>query len=260
MRCTAILTALATLAAAPAVRATPTALPDEDLGGVWGQALLSLSNTQLGGLDFSRLTIGGDLRLSANFTQLRLGEYAYTERNGTGADIDLGVLRFGRSDAGEAARTVTLTNPYLEFVWSGSGATRQVVGMRLGAEGVSGAIGLQMNSVSGSLLIDAGAAGTIDSRHDPLGGKRWDGSGCTVASDCPLSLSQIGALQAGNADGASRDFFLSVLRQAVVFPTVGSAPSAPDAALAGFWLNWRDRLSAINTSGSVPPNTAKTGP
>jgi hypothetical protein len=30
-----------------------------------------------------------------------------------------------------------------------------------------------MNAVSGSLAIDAGASGTVDSRNDTLGGTRW---------------------------------------------------------------------------------------
>lgn len=241
------------------VHAQPAALDDRDLGEVWGQALISLTNTEVGALQFTRLRLDADLQLSANFTRLRLGEYAYASRNGTGADIDLGALRFGRSDAGDAARTVTLTNPYLEFVWSGSGSSREVVGMRLGAEGVAGAVGLQMNSVSGSLRIDAGALGVVDSRNDPLGGKRWDGTSCSAGSSCPLALSLIGGVQAGNADGPSRDFFVSVLKQAVAFPTVGTGP-ATDTAQAGFWLNWRDRLAALTTNGTTPPNTGKTGP
>ena len=29
---------------------------------------------------------------------------------------------------------------------------------------------------------------------------------------------------------------------------------------AGFWMNWTDRLNAINTTGTVPPNVPKIGP
>jgi hypothetical protein len=113
-----------------------------------------------------------------------------------------------------------------------------------------------MNAISGSLRIDT-AAGAIDSHNDPLGGKRWDGTACKVGQICPFNLNQIGGVTAGNADGASRDFFLSVLKQAVQFPTLNTAVGAPDVAQAGIWLNWRDRLSAINTTGTLPPNAGK---
>ena len=34
----------------------------------------------------------------------------------------------------------------------------------------------------------------------------------------------------------------------------------PATAQAGFWLNWTDRLNALNTTGLVPPNVPKIGP
>ncbi len=248
--------ALLCAAGCASVHAQGRALDDSALAGVWGQALLNLSNTSLNGLDFTRISLDADILLSANFTSIKLGETTYAPRNGTGFDIDIGTLRFGRSDAGDAKRTVAITNPYLEFVWSGTGASREVLGMRLGFGGISGDIGMQLNSVSGSLLINAGSAGTIDSRNDTLGGKRWDGS-CATASACTLLLSQVGAVTAGNLDGPSRDLFLSVLKQAVVFPTLPGSTGTTDAAQAGFWLNWRDRLTAANTTGAVPANTGK---
>jgi len=231
-------------------------LSDDELGGVWGQALISLTNSSYDGLDFSRLTLDSTIQLSATLNGLRLGEYT---RNGTaGSDIDLGTLRFGRSDATEAQRTVTIVDPYFEFIYknSSNAATREVVGLRLGFGSISGDIGLTMNSVSGNLLIDAGSAGTVSSANSSTGGVRWDGS----CASCTLLLSQIGAVRAGNSSGASRDFFISLLKQSVNFAAASADLAAPATAQAGFWLNWTDRLSALNTTGVVPPNVAKVGP
>jgi len=246
---------LGVLVCGPALAAEP--LDDAALSDTWGQALLSLATTNYQGMDFTRLTLGADISLSANFNGLRLGEYAWSPRNATGADIDIGTLRFGRSDGTAAQRTVSITDPYFEFVTSGSGSSQQVVGMRFGFGGISGDVGTTMNVVSGSLLIDAGAAGTVDSRNDTLGGKRWDGTTCVSSASCTLALSQIGGLHAGTADGASRDFFLAIQNQAVNYPSLVAGLAAPDTAQAGVWLNWRDRLSALNTTGTVPPNTGK---
>ncbi|HJV62541.1 MAG TPA: hypothetical protein VJ743_16465 [Albitalea sp.] len=233
-------------------------MSDTELSEVSGQALLNLTNTSLNGLDFTRITLGADITLSANLSNVRLGEYSYAARNGTGADIDIGLLRFGRSDGTEAQRLVNISDPYFEFVYKNSAdpATREVVGMRLGFGSIQGDLGVQLNAISGSLLINAGAAGTIDSHNDTLGGKRWDGSTCG-ATACAVTLSQLGNLVAGDANGPSRDFFISVLKQAVLFPSANAALAAPDKALEGFWLNWRDRVYAPSVNLPAPPNLPK---
>jgi hypothetical protein len=248
---------VAVLGLAGGAHAQGVALDDEALSLVHGQALFQLTNTSLNGLDFTRITLGADLQLNANLTHVRLGEYSHGARNGTGADIDLGALRFGRSDGTDAQRLVKITDPYFEFVYRnvGTSSTREVLGMRLGFGGIQGDIGVMFNSVSGSLLIDAGAAGSIDSHNDPLGGKRWDGSSCADGSACALNLAQLGLLRAGDANGPSRDFFISVLRQPVLFPAVNGLSSDP--AMAGFWLNWRDRLVALGLNVPMPPNLPK---
>lgn len=242
--------------AAGAAQAQLAPLPDAELARVWGQAMVTVSNTSLYGLDFSRLTLNADLKLSANFSNLRLGEYAYSPRHGSGADIDISRLQLGRSDLGDMQRTVALSNPFFELVYAraGSASEREIVGMRLGFEGVSGAFGLRASHISGSLAIVDGQSGALlDSRQDLLGGKRWDGSTCGALA-CPFSLAQIGSLQAGDSTGPSRDLFLSVLKSAVQFPAAVAGMAAPDKALAGIWLNWRDKLSAGNLNGVLPPN------
>ena len=40
-------------------------LDDAELSGVWGQALLDLTNTSQGGYDFSRITLNADIAMSA---------------------------------------------------------------------------------------------------------------------------------------------------------------------------------------------------
>ena len=247
--------AAALLCSAPA-RAQGLPLTDSELSEVRGQALLNLTNTSLNGLDFSRITLGADIQLNANLSKVRLGVYTYSARNATGADIDIGLLRFGRSDGSEAQRTVAISDPYFEFVYKnvGNSATREVLGMRLGFGSIQGDLGVQLNAISGSLLINGGAAGTLDSRNDPLGGKRWDGSTCTGGS-CGLTLAQLSQLRAGDANGASRDLFISVLRQTVQFPSVNGVAS--DKALEGFWMNWRDRVAAPAINLPPPPNLPK---
>jgi hypothetical protein len=224
-------------------------MDDAALSDTWGQALLDLTNTSQGGYDFSRLTLNADISLSMNLTGLQLG----TQANGT-SDINISTLNFGRSDLGDAARTVAITDPYFEWVYSGTAgsANRQVIGMRVGFGGISGDVGLQMNTVSGSLAITtpSGSATSNASQATSL----------SCGASCTIALNQIGGVTAGTASDPSHDFFLSVLKTALTYPTTNAAVGAPAVSQAGFWLNWTDRLAAINTTGTVPPNIPKIGP
>ena len=226
-------------------------LDDAELSGVWGQALLDLTNTSQGGYDFSRITLNADITMSSSLSGLALGTHA----DGT-SDINISTLNFGRSDLDDAHRTVAIGSPYFEWVYSGTaaGGDRQVVGMRVGFGTISGDVGLLMNSVSGALTLTTpqGPMSSIGSQSTTL-------TGCSGA--CTTALNQIGGVTAGNAiDGPSRDFFLSVLKNALTYPTTNAAVGAPATSQAGFWLNWTDRLNAINTTGTVPPNVPKIGP
>jgi hypothetical protein len=234
-------------------------LSEDELSNTRGQGLLAVSNSSLGGFDFTKVSLDADITLSANFRNMRLGEYTYAARNGLGADIDMPYLQFGRSDGTDAQRLVHISNPYFEFVYSNAGdaANREVIGMRLGFDAISGDIGLKLNSLSGSMKVTGSAADgspiLLDSRTDPLGGKRWDGA-CTAPC---LSLAQLGGVTAGDASGPSRDFWISVLKTGVQFNAPPGSSTLPDAAQAGIWLNWRDKLQALSTNGLVPPNLPK---
>jgi hypothetical protein len=233
-------------------------LTEDELSRTRGQGLIAMSNTSLGGYDFSRIALDADVTLSANFRSMRLGEYSYAARNGLGADIDMPLLQFGRSDGSEAQRLVRITNPYMEFVYKPgvNGGAREVIGMRLGFDGISGDVGLKINSLSGSLRVAAnapdGSGLLLDSRTDALGGKRWDGA---CAAPC-LPMAQLGGVTAGDASGPSRDFWISILKTGVQFAAPAGG-TAPDMAQAGVWLNWRDKLTALSTNGIAPPNLPK---
>jgi hypothetical protein len=249
--CLAVLCAAATLHAGTAC-AQLRPLSEQELSAHHGQGFLVLNNSSYGGFDFTRLALGADVTLNANFRNIRLGEYSYAPRNGTGADIDMPLLQFGRSDGTEAQRLVQISNPYLEFVYrnAANAATREVVGIRFGFESISGDVGLTLSTLSGSMRVDGGAAGVLDSNNDPGGGKRWDGS-CTAPC---LNFAQMGGVRAGDANGPSRDFWISALKTAVQFQPPAGMDAASASAQAGMWLNWRDRLTAINTTGTPPPN------
>ena len=161
-RTTHLFCLIATLLCANGAMAQAVPLDDAELGQVWGQAMLELANTSVAGQDFSRITLNADVGLSANFKEMQLGKYNAATQ-GTGYDIDIRALQFGRNPdvvptGGDAVadRIVRITNPYFEFVYKNSAdaATREVIGMRLGFEGISGYLGTQIRSLSGSVKAD----------------------------------------------------------------------------------------------------------
>ncbi|TFW16400.1 hypothetical protein E4L96_16435 [Massilia arenosa] len=242
---------VATLWAA-SVWAAPKPMSDAELSAVSGQGVFAVSNSSLNGFDFMRVALDADVALNANLTNLRLGEYAYAARNGTGADLDIGALQFGRTDAGVAKQVVQITNPYFEFVFRDTGnGTREAIGMRLGFDGIAGDVGTRLASISGSLQI-ATSGGTVDTANDALGGKRFDN---TCATCVGPTLNQIGGITAGDASGPSRDFWISILKTPVTFPSAPGMPALTEAQ-AGIWMNWRDKLVALNINGTLPPNNA----
>jgi hypothetical protein len=217
-------------------------MSDDDMSRARGQGLLAVSNSRLGEFDFTRIALDADVELNASLRNIRLGDYRFPTREGTGADIDMPMLQFGQNGG-----KVSITNPYFEVVYRDTGdlgAPREVVGMRMGFDAISGEVGLKVNGFSGSLLVSGvdanGNPATIDSRTDAGGGKRWDGANA------------LAGVRAGDAAGPSRDFWISVLKTGVQFQAPGGTTQLPDAAQSGVWLNWRDKLVSLTALPSAP--------
>lgn len=230
------LTATAALLGANPASAQLRPLSEKELSATYGQGLLDLTNSSFtyntDTFYSTRIAIGADVLLNANFGKINLGAL---NNNGvidwSNSDIDMPLLQFGSVYSATDKRVVQITNPYFEFIYKNApdAATREVVGMRMGFEGIKGDIGMTINTLSGSMLID----------NTLYGGSRVASPGVPPG------------VAAGNADGPSRDFWISALKTAVQFPTTpGMATQAP-AAQQGFWLNWRDRLTALS---ATPPN------
>lgn len=158
-----------------------TSLDDESLSDITGQSLFSLvketDSTQ--NLDFFKLGFQAELSLNANIKSLQLG---CGGDNGAGkCDIDISELSFGcvtnasgtcitlpatipgqptgaYSDPDESKQAglkdFVLTNPFFQFAIKGgsNAATRQVVGIRLGADKAEGPMSIgNLTSYSGYL-------------------------------------------------------------------------------------------------------------
>lgn len=137
-----------------------TALTEQELSVVDGQALLNLQNSydQNQSINFHKMSIQALMELNLNVKSLQLG---CGGDRGAGCDIDISNIAlsglntgtitdnndpsFGSPtfDSSRAATSASITNPFLEFAIKGdSAATREVVGFRLGAESIIGLLTL----------------------------------------------------------------------------------------------------------------------
>lgn len=157
-----------------------TNLDDATLSNVTGQALFSLSKVSDSsqGLDFFKLGFDAELSLNTNIKSLQLG--CGGDNGNGGCDIDISQLSFGcvtnasgtcitlTGAAGQptgtdnnnavsnqaALKDFVLTNPFYQFAIKGGSqaSTRQIVGVRVGAEKAEGPMSIgTMNSFSGYL-------------------------------------------------------------------------------------------------------------
>ncbi|OTG90419.1 hypothetical protein [Acinetobacter sp. ANC 3813] len=131
-----------------------TALDDNALSKVDGQALLSLSKDSYtyDNVNFYKLNFQAEMDINANIKSLQLGCGGVNNSIRTGCDIDiknlsLSGLSTGNDGTGSptytgdrASSSAKITNPFIEFAIKNTGqaSTREVVGFRLGAEQILG--------------------------------------------------------------------------------------------------------------------------
>lgn len=160
-----------------------TAMTNEELDGVSGQALIVLENIKgvnvTSGLgtgnwsDFTYTRMGLDARLSlnANMDKLQLGCGGFNEVIRTGCDVDLDYVRFmGRNGTNPCAMSTdtsnacygggnfVLTRPYVEIATKGNAATREVVGIKVGAQQADGYMGIGRNYTNGQTNLENGGS------------------------------------------------------------------------------------------------------
>lgn len=130
-----------------------TAMSNEEMDEIIGQALIvaetiqgSTAVTYASGFTFTRMGLDARLSLNANIDKLQLGCGGFNESIVSNAcDIDMDYVSFlGRSgtNAGAVDSDFVLTRPYIEIATKGSGATREVVGFKIGAQTVDGYLGV----------------------------------------------------------------------------------------------------------------------
>lgn len=284
-------------------RAELAPLEDDSLAGVTGQAIFKIQDLQNypqnygGALNFWRLTIGADVEINANIGEVVLGNYyrpagqdchdggkfcysntgwhcrtnpcGYDSDGSTGGNDTMQDIRITNLSLGTiSGSTVTdfiFQDPYIEFAFEGTGASRKLVGLRQGFLRSNGTMGNRIDVLSGAIApnINANILGIVTNvGRIPFIGTRNKGyidpvmePGLTgVLGKGGPQLMGVGTVTLSD----SRDFFLSVQNKRVDYPALAPNVGASTTAQPGFWLNMMHGLYAETPAfgiGPLPNNT-----
>ncbi|GLQ32446.1 hypothetical protein [Litoribrevibacter albus] len=196
---------------------------DSELAAFAGQAMISIEDYDVVQADattneFFRVTLGATIETNATIDNLELGTY---DRAGysSASDIDIDNLRLGYIDPDTYEYVpFVITDPYMEFAFSESNGVRDVVGLRIGAGSVSGALTANINSLTGNFEIMIDHDGNPDTAAIPA--QLLDSTGAATnirathlgeAGDCSancISLNNLATLNINDSTTAG-DMFLS---------------------------------------------------
>lgn len=248
-------------------------MEDGELSEVTGQALVEVVKT-IGnggsngdsGLTFTRIRLGVKATLNANIKTIELGNYevpwtsdddrlnsAHVAQDILIQNATLGCVSTTDGDCNAADRYFTVTKPYIEFAYKNDGGpNKELVGLRLGAEGVNGWLGGDILALSGD-VYGSGCVTFIcgsGEAHDPRG------KSLTAVGVFTIDYTAIHRLQLNNTN----NFYLGLQKTNVNYPKVGTGPQG--VAKPGFWMNLQDGVTidpADVLTGTRMDNCWKSG-
>ncbi|MEG2463131.1 MAG: hypothetical protein RSA88_11340, partial [Acinetobacter sp.] len=224
-----------------------TALNDEELSEVEGQALMNLEYTagsngtdSLGqsytqsDLGFYKLGLSAEIELNANIKKLQLGCGGSNNTIRAGCDIDIDNLSLsGLPEAGKERpeTSAKLTNPFIEFAIKNptSAATREVMGFRVSAEKIVG-------------LLTAGTNDGTQNGINTLSGymKIAPATGSTKTQETPFTQSLTGKVNIAGCLNCPREFVTS--NSTIKIPSMPVNFTTKEAILNG------SRLTSVNVN------------
>lgn len=125
---------------------------EDELSNTTGQAFISLDHSSSGGLDFTKVSLGLDIKTSLNSDVLDVGNYS---RNGqAGSDILIDDFALGKIENNGSITPFEIRDPFIELAFEDNGGKQDLVGVRLGFGGAKGALSGTIQSLTGNVNIN----------------------------------------------------------------------------------------------------------
>lgn len=155
-------------------------IDEGELSNMTGQAFINLDRSSSGGLDFTKVSLGLDVKTSLNSDLLDVGNY--TRDGSAGSDIRIKDFALGKIESDGTITPFEIKDPFVELAFENNGGKQDLVGVRLGFGGAKGALSGTIESLTGNVNINIkDTAAGLQSSGSFLGGLA-----AVLLSDAPL--------------------------------------------------------------------------
>jgi len=206
-------------------------IDEAELSGMTGQAFINLDHSSSGGLDFTKVSLGLDVKTSLNSNLLDVGNYD------NGSDIRIKDFALGNIEADGSITPFEIQDPFIELAFEQDGSKQNLVGVRLGFSGAKGALSGTIESLSGNINVEIRdtAAGLNDS------GSLLGGLAAVLLANSPIettaqlvdsngNLDQTRASLVGIPNGDTFDIYASNSLERIALTFIDVLPQTSCAA------------------------------
>lgn len=136
----------------PLLQAQLVPIDERELSSMTGQAFMNIDTSSANGLDFTKLTLGLDVKTLLTSDMLEVGNYT---RDGTpGSDIKINDFALGSIDSNGDIVPFEIKDPFIELAFEDVNGKQNLVGVRLGFGGASGKLSGDIESLTGNVNVN----------------------------------------------------------------------------------------------------------
>ena len=150
----------------PLLQAQLVPIGERELSAMTGQAFINIDRSSADGLDFTKLTLGLDVKTLLTSDMLELGNY--TRDGSPGSDIKINDFALGSIDDDGNIVPFEIKDPFIELAFEDVNGKQNLAGIRLGFTGASGKLSGDIQSLTGNINVNI--AGTAEPIIDQAGG------------------------------------------------------------------------------------------
>lgn len=134
------------------VRAELIPLGEDELSEMTGQAFINIDRSSSSGFDFTKVSLGLDVKTSLNADLAEFGRYNRPGETNP-SDIRISDFALGQIDNNGNIIPFEVRDPFIELAFDNQGGRENLVGVRLGFGGARGALSGNIESLTGNINV-----------------------------------------------------------------------------------------------------------
>lgn len=153
-------------------------IDESELSDMTGQAFINIDHDTSGGLDFTKLTFGLDIKTSLNSDLVELGKYDRSGEAAGSSDIRISDFALGHIDDNGNIVPFEISDPFIELAFDNVNGKENLVGVRLGFGGALGKLSGNIETLTGNIDVNVYGKGSYLSSQMSCG---WGDLVCEIA-------------------------------------------------------------------------------